>query len=288
MRNRMMIIAVVGIMLLVVGCRVEYGEIEKVKSPCWSEEGKIIYIKRYEKWKTTYNTFGENTEILEEKLTLMECDIDDSNKREIRVVNTNPGWRAMSTNSSSNWIVVGLNIWSEEGGFGKLIVVKLDGSEIDTLGAGIYPDLSPDGSKIVYAKRNNGIWIMNRDGSGDHQIVSDTTASYPAWSPDGWRIAYVSGELFISDNLGNIIDSLGGWKTSPDWSKSTLDTIMACLTHPQRILKISLVSLSVDTLNIPGSQFVRWSPSGGKIISGDIEGFYVINIDGTNKHYIEP
>jgi Tol biopolymer transport system component len=54
----------------------------------------------------------------------------------------------------------------------------------------MYPDLSPDGSKIAYAKRNEGIWIMNRDGSGDHQIVGDTTASYPAWSPDDTLIAY--------------------------------------------------------------------------------------------------
>ncbi len=283
MRNRMMIMVIVGIILLVVGCRVEYSEKITVETPCWTENGKITYIKEYKKWKITYNTFGENAELIKNELILMECNNDGTGKEEKGLI-FDDWWYPLSMNSSGTWIVMSV----VSGDSSRIYVMKLDGSGLQLLGEGLYPDLSPDGSKIVYAKKNEGIWIMNRDGSGDHQIVTDTTASYPAWSPEGGRIAYVSGELFISDNLGNIIDSLGGWKTSPDWSKSTLDTIMACLTHPQRILKISLVSLSIDTLNIPGSQFVRWSPSGGKIISGDIEGFYVINIDGTNKHYIEP
>jgi hypothetical protein len=64
MRNRMMIMVIVGIVLLVVGCRVEYSETEKVLAPSWADDGDIIYVKEYTKWKTTYNTLGEDCVIM--------------------------------------------------------------------------------------------------------------------------------------------------------------------------------------------------------------------------------
>lgn len=63
-----------------------------------------------------------------------------------------------------------------------------------------YPDVSPDGERIVFQSNRSGtwqLWIMNRDGSGlrrlTHNHANDRT---PAWSPDGTRI------LFSSDRAG--------------------------------------------------------------------------------------
>jgi TolB protein len=61
------------------------------------------------------------------------------------------------------------------------------------------PDWSPNGSKIAYLADTHGvadmgnswgdIWVMNANGSHQHQITHDATDYGTAWSPDGTRIA---------------------------------------------------------------------------------------------------
>ncbi|MGC1107702.1 MAG: S9 family peptidase [Candidatus Acidiferrales bacterium] len=64
------------------------------------------------------------------------------------------------------------------------------------------PQISPDGTKIVYVrrfadimsdKRESNLWIINADGTENRPL---TTGSYSdgsqQWSPDGMRLAYIS------------------------------------------------------------------------------------------------
>jgi dipeptidyl aminopeptidase/acylaminoacyl peptidase len=59
------------------------------------------------------------------------------------------------------------------------------------------PQISPDGTQIVYARRwinqqedrwESALWIMNADGTKHRFLLK---GSSPRWSPDGTRIAYV-------------------------------------------------------------------------------------------------
>lgn len=65
------------------------------------------------------------------------------------------------------------------------------------------PQISPDGRQVVYVRSSNDImtdetrgnlWIVDSDG-GSHRPLLSGRESYssPRWSPDGTRIAYVSG-----------------------------------------------------------------------------------------------
>ena len=64
------------------------------------------------------------------------------------------------------------------------------------------PQISPDGSRVVYLRngfdimkdrRQRSIWIVNADGSGHMKLTSrDVNESSPRWSPDGSRIAFTS------------------------------------------------------------------------------------------------
>src|SRR6266581_6769590 len=57
---------------------------------------------------------------------------------------------------------------------------------------------APDGKRVAFA-RQNGIWLMNSDGSGKHLLIPG--GSCPAWSPDGKRIAFVRGANDLADTF---------------------------------------------------------------------------------------
>ncbi len=104
-----------------------------------------------------------------------------------------------------------------------------DGSNVTTLHLGSNPAWGPNYKKIVFNYTNlvpgQDIWTMNADGSGAVPITNDGTNTFPSWSPDGTKIAFVSTrtgtyQIFTMNADGTNekqLTSVGG-NIYPSWS----------------------------------------------------------------------
>jgi Tol biopolymer transport system component len=69
-------------------------------------------------------------------------------------------------------------------------------------GSASSPAWSPDGRKLAFA-RGDGVFVIRRDGSGKVRIARRDDPGAPAWSPDGRRLAFtVPGELRVVNANG--------------------------------------------------------------------------------------
>ena len=87
---------------------------------------------------------------------------------------------------------------------------------------------SPDGSKIAYSSPNDGLGVVNADGSGQRKLGVGSGSF--SWSPDSTRLAFVTGAYENSGNtilinadgsnakqINGLRGSIVGWK--PDGSQ---------------------------------------------------------------------
>lgn len=115
------------------------------------------------------------------------------------------------------------------------------------------PALSPDGKKVAYCC--GGLWVGNIDGSDHKELSSKGISRHPTWSPDGKKIAFSSNRRATDKVKGIYIISVEG-------ENETL------ITKPTESLKLG--------------RRCSWSPDGEKIVFGS-DGLYVVNIDGFNR-----
>jgi Tol biopolymer transport system component len=126
---------------------------------------------------------------------------------------------------------------SRRGGNPLIFVMNADGSNQARLTNGFSdndPDWSPSGNQIAfshaeagYATLGSGIYVMQADGSGLHQLTHGYYPdSQPAWSPDGRSIAfnkasYYTSSIAVMDADGTEVRQLSGnlsYVSDPAWS----------------------------------------------------------------------
>lgn len=168
----------------------------------------------------------------------------------------------------------------ERNGDGEIYVMNPDGGGLQRLTANetwdLHPAWSPDGRRIVFAGGGDpyvtaAIYVMNADGGRRTQLFYEPTwdepANYfrgpmnPVWSPDGQKIAFTQGHIYVMSAAGDAIRR-----------------ITSCLPTQR-------------TCGVVGSQYgseLSWSPDGRAIVfSGAfseqwLRGFpdlYVVSVD---------
>ena len=246
--------------------------------------GRIVY--------TCYNGQVDN---------ICRIDADGRNQAQLTLDTLTSFYAALSPNGQQV-------VWSSrrDGSF-QLYLMDINGgsqrlvSPSNSPGSYLAPNISPDGSRIIFTLAINkaqNIWIMNSDGS-NASALTDTTGSNvdPVWSPDGAKIAFVSdrnntADLFVMDSDGsdlrafNVgINNMGGridWSPYGNWL-----AFYAGESSKRQIYLVSLVSGEVRQItNLYDNLAPSFSPDGQWITfaswrDGDGE-IYVMRSDGSD------
>ena len=166
------------------------------------------------------------------------------------------------------------------------------------------PVISPDGSKVAYVSDSSSqynIYLMNIDGSNVKQLTTDGSSFYPAWSPDGLKLAYASpteiwtmnadgtNKTKLNITLTGSLSSLAAPCWSPDGSK------IAVTGWHSASANIHLINVATQTMtqlsyNVGINTGASWSPDGTKIAfasdqTSSTSSFkiYVMSADGKSQ-----
>jgi Tol biopolymer transport system component len=173
----------------------------------------------------------------------------------------------------------------------ELFVMRADGTGQRRLTHFRFEDLmpswSPDGSRIVFARRVpqslTALYTIRPDGTGLRRVARAPAGfhSDPAWSPDGRRIAFTAGnglefggELYVMDADGShvrrrarIAEVVWSPQWSPDGRRLAVNGLNSCGRGCELNGVYVLRSDGRNVLKVAeGSRGLAWSPDGSELV----------------------
>ena len=227
--------------------------------------------------------------------------------------------------AGSTKIVFSSNREAQPGRSWAIYIMDSDGSNQTRLTSGEYggpcnadtnPDISPDGSKIVFNSCRfaiavgptpvigNDIAVMDVDGSNVVRLTTHPTSdSQPRWSPDGTKIVFTSDrindvlDIYVMDADGqgkiNLTIGSAGDEGDPVWSPDGSEIAFWSNRGDQREIYVMDADGSnqraITDFSDPNVQLSSpsWSPNGQRFAfesrdSGAHFDIYTIDVDGAN------
>jgi streptogramin lyase len=184
---------------------------------------------------------------------------------------------------------------------GSAWVIDYNGGTLSRVG--VVPTASLGSIAFSRGGPNGGIYVMSPDGAGVTRLTFRSGDTAPAWSPDGFQIAFGDEDIYVMHAEGSGIRRLtsDGASSHPTWSPDGTRIAFA---------REALGNADIYIMAADGSDVMRltddllreytpaWSPDGTKIaFVGYFQGasgppsplrLYVMNADGTGPRQLGP